>query len=74
MNKSIKNQIATIISNEYAETVVGYHPEYRQWHGEFERGCFAQVAAPYGGTIRIYGNSYAELLDNVEMAKEAGQF
>lgn len=69
-----KSKVQELVANEYSETHVGYHANYRQWNGEFKRGCYAQVAAPYGGTIRIYASSYAQLLDNVEMAKEAGQF
>jgi hypothetical protein len=74
MNKQIKETIREKISNGYAETHVGYHAEYRMWHGEWQRGCYAQIAALYGGTIRIYGESYAELLENIEVAQEVGQF
>ena len=60
-----KHQIAKLIENGYAETEVGYHSEYRLWKGEWRRGAYAQIAAPYGGTIRLYARSYAELLVDV---------
>jgi hypothetical protein len=60
-----KEEIKRLIQNGYPETHVGYHAEYRNWKGEWVRGCYAQIAAPYGGTIRIYERSYAELLISV---------
>jgi hypothetical protein len=60
-----KRQIEQLIANGYAETEVGYHSEYRLWKGEWRRGCYAQIAKPYGGTIRLYARSYAELLIDV---------
>lgn len=74
MTAQIKKQIEDKIANGYAETHVGYHAEYRNWHGEWKRGCYAQIAAPYGGTIRIYSASYAELMENVTIGQEVGQF
>lgn len=64
-----KQQIQNLIENGYSETHVGYHPEYRTIScngGEFYRGCYAQIAKPYGGTTRLYANSYAELLIDVQ--------
>lgn len=58
---NIKQRIKEKIDNGYAETYVGYHPNYQVWNGYEQRGCYAQIAAPYGGTIRIYEHSYAEL-------------
>ena len=60
-----KRQIEQLIANGYAETHVAYHSEYRLWKGEWRRGAYAQIAAPYGGTIRLYARSYAELLIDV---------
>ena len=60
-----KKEIEILIQNGYAETHVGYHAEYRMWKGEWRRGAYAQIAAPYNGTIRIYERSYAELLISV---------
>jgi len=60
-----KKEIEKLIQNGYAETHVGFHPEFRYWNGYPRRGCYAQIAAPYGGTIRIYERSYAELLISV---------
>jgi hypothetical protein len=57
-----KKEIERLIRNGYSETHVGYHAEYRNWKGEWVRGCYAQIAAPYGGTIRIYAPSYAKLM------------
>lgn len=74
MNNELKTRIRTLINNEYAETGVSYHAEYRNWHGQWQRGCYAQIAAPMGGTIRIYAPSYAALLEAVETAQDAGQF
>ena len=64
--------ILQLIDNGYAETHVGYHAEYREWNGYPHRGAYAQIAAPYGGTKRIYERSYAALLltlltDSVEV-------
>lgn len=61
MNTQIKERIQNKIENGYAETHVGYHSDYQFWHGTEQRGCYAQIAASYGGTIRIYERSYAEL-------------
>lgn len=58
-------KINELIENGYAETHVGYHAEYRIWNGNERRGCYAQIAAPYGGTVRIYERNYAELLTSV---------
>lgn len=60
-NKSIKANIESKIENGYAETQVGFHSEYRMWNGIEQRGAYAQIAAPYGGTKRIYARSYSEL-------------
>ena len=60
-----KKEIERLIQNGYNETHVGFHPEFRYWNGYPRRGCYAQIAAPYGGTIRIYERSYAELLISV---------
>lgn len=60
-----KSKVQELISNGYAETHLGYHSEYRFWHGTEQRGCYAQIAAPYGGTVRIYERSYPELLVSV---------
>jgi len=60
-----KDQIGQLIENGYPETHVGYHAEYRMWKGEWRRGAYAQIAKPYGGTIRLYARSYAELLIDV---------
>jgi hypothetical protein len=60
-----KKEIERLIQNGYAETHVGFHPEFRYWNGYPRRGAYAQIAAPYGGTIRIYERSYAELLISV---------
>lgn len=60
-NQEIKVSVASKIENGYAETHVGYHAEYRFWNGTEQRGAYAQIAAPYGGTIRIYARSYSEL-------------
>lgn len=63
-----KKQIENIITNGYAETHVGYHADYRSFEGsEFRRGAYAQIAKPYGGTIRIYARSYSELLAEISM-------
>ena len=59
--ETIAAMIETRIENGYAETHVGYHADYRMWHGEWRRGAYAQIAASYGGTKRIYARSYAEL-------------
>lgn len=64
-NKEIKNRIMHIIENGYAETSVGYHPEYRWVHGNWRRGAFARIAGRYGATVTLYANSYRELLDTV---------
>jgi hypothetical protein len=68
-----RNQIvATIekeIENGYAETRVGFHTKYQTWGGEWRRGAYAQIAAPYGGTRRIYAPSYAALLATVREAQ-----
>ncbi len=58
-------KIEGLIENGYAETHVGYHAEYREWNGCLRRGCYAQIARPYGGTKRLYERSYAELLTSV---------
>lgn len=60
-NQEIKSAIESKIENGYAETEVGYHAEYRFWNGIEQRGAYAQIAAPYGGTKRIYARSYSEL-------------
>jgi hypothetical protein len=60
-NKELIAKIEKLIENGYAETRVGYHSEYRMWNGEWRRGAYAQIAAPYNGTRRIYERSYAEL-------------
>lgn len=72
--KQIIAKINELIENGYAETHVGYHAEYRIWNGTEQRGCYAQIAAPYGGTVRIYATSYAELLEKVLIAQSVGQF
>lgn len=61
----IKTRIEMLINNGYAETHVGYHSEYQIWNGYPRRGAYAQIAAPYGGTKRLYAHSYAELLIDV---------
>lgn len=62
-SKPTKNEIARLIENGYSETHVGYHADLRSWNGgEFKRGCYAQIAQPYDGTVRIYAPSYAELM------------
>lgn len=60
-NKEIKANIESKIDNGYAETHIGYHPDYRFWNGVEHKGCYAQIAAPYGGSKRIYADSYSEL-------------
>jgi len=66
MNKQqIIDRILKLIENGYTETHIGYHAEYQTWNGFKHRGCYAQIAQPYGGTKRIYANSYLELLDEV---------
>lgn len=65
-NYQRKQHIAKKIQNGFAETHVGFHSEYRMWQGEWVRGAYAQIAAPYGGTTRIYANSYRELLAIIE--------
>lgn len=63
---NIKQEIQQEIDNGYAETIVGFHSDYRAFMGgEFKRGAYAQIAAPYGGTKRIYAPSYAALLDKI---------
>jgi len=65
-----KNKTARVIEerirNGYAETHVGYHADWRFWNGEFRRGAYAQIAAPHGGTKRIYASSYASLLSMLD--------
>lgn len=69
MKAALKKQIEALIGNGYAETEIGYHAEFRSFQGgEFQRGCYAQIAAPYGGMRRVYATSYAELLVKVESA------
>lgn len=68
----IKRQIESLIKNGYTETHVGYHAEYRFWRGNWRRGVYAQIAAPYGGTLRIYERSYAELLTTILEMQVAG--
>lgn len=60
-SQEIKANIESKIENGYAETHVGYHADYQFWNGTEQRGAYAQIAAPYGGTIRIYDRSYSEL-------------
>lgn len=61
-----KAKVEELIENGYAETHVGYHSEYRIWNGYQQRGCYAQIALPHGGTKRIYERSYQELLISVQ--------
>ena len=61
----MKKKIEEWIKNEFAETHVGYHREYRMWNGFWYRGCYAQIAEPYGRTIRIYAASYDELYERI---------
>lgn len=70
MSKKIVTTIQKEIENGYAETHVGFHSDYRSFQGgEFRRGAYAQIAAPYGGTRRIYAPSYAQLLEAVREEK-----
>ena len=71
MTQSIKSQIQSLIANGYAETHVGFQPKY---DAQERRGCYAQIAAPYGSTIRIYAKSYEALLEAVQICKENGDF
>lgn len=64
-NQESIRAIEAMIENGYAETHVGYHAEYRFWAGDWRRGAYAQIAEPYGGTYRVYGRSYAEVLDHL---------
>ena len=63
--KESVQKIEALIDNGYAETHVAYHAENRLWGQSWQRGCYAQIAEPYAGTIRIYAASYAELLNDV---------
>lgn len=68
-----KQQIEHLIDNGYAETHVGFHADYRSFEGgEFQRGAYAQIARPYGGTIRIYARSYSDLLARVRELMSEG--
>lgn len=72
--KQIIRQIEAKIDNGYAETHVSYHADWRyiDCNREFFRGCYAQIAEPYGGTRRIYADSYAELLEKIKQLEEYG--
>lgn len=65
-NSQLRELIAHRIWNGYAETEVGYHAEYRMWGDEWVKGCYAQIAAPYDGTVRVYAPSWKELAKEVE--------
>ena len=60
-------KIEALIDNRYAETHVAYHAEHRLWHHSWQRGCYAQIADTHDSTLRIYADSYAELLEAVEV-------
>lgn len=70
--KQIKSQIEVMIENGYAETGVGYHADLRMWDGNWRRGCYAHIAAPYGGTKRIYAMSWAALLEKIQQLRNDG--
>ena len=65
MSNQIKSQIQALIANEYAETKV-YHTHGENWNGQWRKGACAQIAAPYGGTRRIYADTYADLLEALQ--------
>lgn len=66
--KQIISEIQALIENGYAETHVGYHADSQFGGGSWDRGCYAQIAKPYGGSYRLYARSYSELLIVVQDA------